>query len=113
MAEQPFTLAVPDTDLELLHKKLDLVRFPDELHGAGWDYGVPLADIKRLVTRWKDGFDWRAAEAGINRIPQYTQDIKVDGFSVLNIHYVHLKSTVKNAVPLLFLHGCMCPHTHF
>ena len=108
MAEQPFTVAVPDSDLELLHKKLDLVRLPDELDGAGWDYGAPLADIKRLVARWKDGFDWRAAEASINKIPQFTRDIEVDGFSTLNIHYVHQKSTVKNAVPLLFVHGCAC-----
>ena len=108
MAEQPFAVAVPDSDLELLHRKLDLVRLPDELDEAGWDYGAPLADIKRLVARWKDGFDWRAAEANINKIPQFTRDIKVDGFSTLNIHYVHQKSTVKNAVPLLFLHGCTC-----
>ncbi|EPS98629.1 hypothetical protein FOMPIDRAFT_1165054 [Fomitopsis schrenkii] len=105
MAEQPFTIAVPDSDLDLLHRKLDLVRFPDELDGAGWDYGAPLADIKRLVARWKDGFNWRAAEAGTNEIPHFTRDIKVDGFSALNIHYVHQKSVVKNAVPLLFLHG--------
>lgn len=108
MAEQPFTVAVPDSDLALLHRKLDLIRFPDEVDGAGWDYGVPLADIKRLVARWKDGFNWRAAEAGINKIPQFTQDIKIDGFAALSIHYVHQRSAAKNAIPLLFLHGCTC-----
>lgn len=106
MTEQSFRIAIPDSELDLLHKKLDLVRFPDELEGAGWDYGAPLADIKRLVARWKEGYDWRAAEASINEIPQFTRDIDVDGFGTLNIHYIHQTSTVKNAVPLLFIHGC-------
>ncbi|KZT67062.1 alpha/beta-hydrolase [Daedalea quercina L-15889] len=105
MTEQPFRIAIPDSELDLLRKKLDLVRFPDELEGAGWDYGAPLADIKRLVARWKEGYDWRAAEASINEIPQFTRDIDVDGFGTLNIHYIHQTSTVKNAVPLLFIHG--------
>lgn len=104
--EQPFTLSVPDADLNFLRKKLELVRLPDELDGAGWDYGVPLADIKRLVAHWKDGFDWRKAEAEINKLPMFTRDIEVEGFGTLNIHYVHQKSEVKNAIPLLFVHGC-------
>ncbi|KAL1950116.1 hypothetical protein VTO73DRAFT_5239 [Trametes versicolor] len=103
--EAPFTLAVPDAELALLHKKLELVRLPDELDGAGWDYGVPLADIRRLVARWQDDFDWRKAEAGINQLPMFTRDIEVDGFGTLNIHYVHQKSEVKNSIPLLFVHG--------
>ncbi|KAI0775497.1 alpha/beta-hydrolase [Trametes elegans] len=103
--EQPFTLAVPDADLELLRTKLASVRFPDELEGAAWDYGAPLADIQRLVTHWKNSFDWRKAEAAINTLPMFTHDIEVDGFGTLNIHYVHQKSAVKNAVPLLFVHG--------
>ncbi|KZT09096.1 alpha/beta-hydrolase [Laetiporus sulphureus 93-53] len=102
---QPFTIAVPDSELELLHKKLDLVRLPDELDGAGWDYGAPLEDIRRLVARWKDGYDWRKAEEGINQIPQFTRNIIVDGFGTLNIHYAHQKSSTENAIPLLFIHG--------
>lgn len=104
--EQPFTLSVSDADLELLYKKLQLARFPDELEGAGWDYGAPLADIKRLVAHWKDKFDWRKSEAEINKLPMFTRDIEIEGFGTLNIHYLHQKSEVKNAIPLLFVHGC-------
>lgn len=107
--EQPFTLTIPDAELELLHKKLELTRFPDELEGAGWDYGVPLAHVKRLVARWTDGFDWRASEAAINTVPQFTRDINVEGFGTLNIHYVHQKSDLDSAIPLLFVHGCKYP----
>ena len=108
MSEQPFTLAVPDADIEFLRKKLAVSRIPDELEDANWDYGAPLEDIKRLVAKWQNSFDWRKSEAEINAIPQFTRDIEVDGFGKLNICYIHQKSEVKNAVPLLFVHGCAC-----
>jgi hypothetical protein len=65
---KPFKVDVPDSALEDLHTRLSLTRFPDELDEAGLDYGAPLADIKRLVARWKDGYDWRAAEKEINKV---------------------------------------------
>ncbi|KAI0078234.1 alpha/beta-hydrolase [Panus rudis PR-1116 ss-1] len=105
MTKQPFTLHVPDSELEYLKKKLEVSRFPDELEGAGWNYGAPLNDVKRLVARWKDGFDWRASEAHINTLPQFTRDIEVEGHGTLNIHYVHKKSKLESAIPLLFVHG--------
>lgn len=113
---QPFTLAIPDADLDLLHKKLDLTRLPDELDDAGWTYGAPLADVRRLVARWKDGYNWRTHEAEINEtLQQFTRDIQVEGFETLNVHYVHQRSKVDGAVPLLFVHGCalrLCYNSH-
>jgi len=104
---QPFRISVPDEDIDILKRKLALTKFPDELEDAGWQYGVPLADVKRLVARWKDGYDWREHEAHINeQLPQYTTNIAVDGFETLSIHYVHKESAVQNAIPLLFVHGC-------
>ncbi|KAI1794412.1 epoxide hydrolase [Ganoderma leucocontextum] len=103
--EKPFNLAIPDADIEHLQRALELARFPDELDGAGWDYGAPLADVKRLVAHWKSGFDWRKAEVEINKLPMSTRDIEVDGFGTLNVHYVHQVSDVKGAIPLLFVHG--------
>jgi hypothetical protein len=106
--EVPFEISVPDDKIAQLKAKLDTVTFPDELEDAGWSYGVPLADIKRLVARWKNGFDWRAQEKMLNELPQFTRDIDVDGFGTLNIHYVHQKSQAVYAIPLLFVHGCEC-----
>lgn len=106
--ETPFTISVPEEKLENLRKKLELVDFPDELNDAGWDYGAPLQDIQRLVNHWKTGFDWRAQEKKLNEdLPaQFTRDIKVEGFGLLNIHYVHMPSKTAGAIPLLFCHGC-------
>jgi len=104
-SECPFKISVPDHALALLHRKLSDARFPDEVDDAGWDYGVPLSDVKRLVNKWKEGYDWRDHERELNKLPMFTRDIEVEGFGTLNIHYVHQRSEVLNAIPLLFVHG--------
>ncbi|KAK0446994.1 Alpha/Beta hydrolase protein [Desarmillaria tabescens] len=104
--ETSFKISIPEDKLKLLQQKLALVTFPDELEDSGTKYGMPLKDIKCLVTRWKDGFDWHAQEAALNaELPQFTCDIEIEGFGLLNIHYVHKKSEVEDAGLLLFVHG--------
>ncbi|KAG1742387.1 Alpha/Beta hydrolase protein [Suillus paluster] len=105
-SESPFQINVPDEKLATLHAKLELATFPDELEDAGWKYGAPLADIKRLTERWRNEYDWRKHEKELNQeLPMFTRDIDVDGFGTLNIHYVHKKSEAVDAIPLLFCHG--------
>ncbi|KAG6830679.1 hypothetical protein H0H87_007410 [Tephrocybe sp. NHM501043] len=104
--EVPFYIAIPDSELSLLQQKLALAVFPDELEDAGVAYGAALPDIQRLVHFWKNGYDWRKHEAALNEeLPQFTRDIDVEGFGPINIHYVHKRSTVEQAIPLLFVHG--------
>ncbi|KZT23429.1 alpha/beta-hydrolase [Neolentinus lepideus HHB14362 ss-1] len=103
--ETTFRISVPDSELSLLQQKLELARLPDELDEAGWDYGVPLADIQRLLARWRNGYDWRKYEKELNELPHFTRDVEVDGFGALNVHYLHRRSKVEGAVPLLFVHG--------
>ena len=103
----PFKINIPDEELILLKNKLQLTRLPDELDDAGQDYGAPLSDIRRLVSRWVDGYDWRKHENALNDEPsQSTRDVQVDGHGSLNIHYIHKQSEVKSTIPLLFVHGC-------
>ncbi len=102
----PYEINVPDGRLRKLRAKLEVAEFPDELDGAGWNYGAPLADVKRLTAYWKDQFDWKKQEKGINKLPNFQTKVNVDGFDALNVHFVHQKSDVSNAIPLLFVHGC-------
>ena len=110
--EQPFQIAITEEALSLLKRKLDDTRFPDEINDAEWAYGAPLADIRRLVERWRDGYDWRAHERELNLLPMFTRPVEVQEFGELNVHYVHQRSSVKGAIPLLFVHGCKSPLFH-
>ncbi|KAG5635447.1 hypothetical protein H0H81_011224 [Sphagnurus paluster] len=102
--ESVFRIAVPDSKLVLLQKKLDISTLPDELEDAGMAYGAALPDMQRLVTRWRTGYDWRKHEAELNaELPQFTRDIHIQGFGLMNIHYVHKKSRLESAIPLFSL----------
>ncbi|GAB3576701.1 epoxide hydrolase [Amycolatopsis endophytica] len=100
MTEKPFRIDTPQAALDDLAARLDRVRWPDELPGAGWDYGIPLARVQELARRWRDGFDWRAQESALNALPQFTDEI--DGQTV---HYVHVRSSSADALPLVLTHG--------
>jgi pimeloyl-ACP methyl ester carboxylesterase len=96
----PFRIQVPDHVLADLRERLARTRFPGEIVGSGWDYGTNLAYLKELVRYWHDSFDWRAAERRLNQFDQFTT--RIDG---LDIHFIHQRSRVANALPLAVTHG--------
>ena len=104
--EQPFQIAIAEEELSLLKRKLDDTRWPDEVNDADWAYGAPLADLRRLTERWRNGYDWRVHERELNALSMFTRPIDVEGFGELRVHYVHQRSSVQGAIPLLFVHGC-------
>ena len=62
--------------------------------------GVQLATVQALARYWTTDHDWRAFEAKLNALPQYTTDI--DG---VEIHFIHVRSQHENALPLIMTHG--------
>ncbi len=83
MTVQPFKVEIPDSVLDDLKARLERTRWPDELPGAGWDYGSNLDYVKELVEYWRTKFDWRAQEHLINSFSHFKTE--VDG---LDIHYI-------------------------
>jgi len=96
----PFRVDIPQSQLDDLHTRLDLTRWPDELPGVGWDHGVPLGYLKELAGYWRHRYDWRRQERLLNTFPQYTTEI--DG---QNVHFLHVRSPRQNALPLILTHG--------
>jgi Epoxide hydrolase N terminus len=88
----PFRIDVPQADLDELHHRLARTRWPGELPGAGWAYGVSEPYLRELAEYWRTGFDWRAQEARLNAFPQFTTTI--DG---QRVHFLHVRSP--NPVP--------------
>jgi pimeloyl-ACP methyl ester carboxylesterase len=96
----PFTADIPQSELDDLRARLDLVRWPDAETCDGWDQGLPLSYAKELVAYWRNEYDWRRFEARLNAWPQFTTDI--DG---VNIHFLHCRSPHEEALPLIISHG--------
>jgi microsomal epoxide hydrolase len=95
-----FICAVHDEAVADLHRRIDAARWPDELDGAGWDYGTPLGFLREVANHWRHRFDWRAAEARINAFDQY--QLAIDEFDT---HFIHQRSAHVGATPLLMTHG--------
>jgi pimeloyl-ACP methyl ester carboxylesterase len=97
---RPFHIDVPQADLDDLQDRLARTRWPDELPGVGWAYGVPLGYLEELAEYWRTSYDWRKHEAVLNEYPQFTTTI--DG---ANVHFLHVRSPEPNALPLIITHG--------
>lgn len=97
---EEFRIAIPDAELEQLHRRLAATRWPSQGPGTGWNRGVPLDYLTGLVAEWRDHYDWRDHEARLNRLPQFTTVI--DG---QRVHFLHLRSKVPGALPLILTHG--------
>jgi pimeloyl-ACP methyl ester carboxylesterase len=97
---RPFSIDIPQPDLDDLRDRLSRARWPEELPGVGWRYGVPISYVKELADYWRTSYDWRKQESLLNAFPQFTMTI--DG---QNVHFLHVRSPEPNALPLILTHG--------
>ena len=97
---KPFTLAVPESEIADLHRRIDHTRWPERETVNDWSQGVPLAALRDFVDHWRHGYDWRACETWLNSAGQFITEI--DG---LDIHFLHVCSKHPHATPLVLTHG--------
>jgi len=100
MTPEPFRIAIPQADLDDLHRRLDNTRWAADFGNEDWHYGVEAGWLREMVHYWRHEFDWRAQEAAINAFPHYR--IELEG---VPIHFVHVRGKGPKPVPLLLTHG--------
>ena len=96
---RPFEISVPDAVLADLRVRLAATRFPDQV-GDPWVYGTDIDYLRQLVDYWRDEYDWRAQERGLNALDHYKT--RIDG---LDIHFIHQRSPEPDALPIVITHG--------
>jgi pimeloyl-ACP methyl ester carboxylesterase len=97
---RPFRIEIPQAELDDLEARLAAARWPAAPAVDDWSRGVPVSYLKELAGYWADGYDWRAAEAALNEIPQFTTEINGQ-----RIHFFHQRSASPDALPLILTHG--------
>jgi pimeloyl-ACP methyl ester carboxylesterase len=97
---RPFEFRAPDEDLADLQRRVAAARWPTRELVADRSQGVQLATIQELARYWTTGYDWRACEARLNALPQFTT--RIDG---QDVHFIHVTSRHQNALPLIITHG--------
>ncbi len=100
-----FRVEIPEAQLVDLRSRLAMTRWPEAATVGGWTQGVPLDYAQELCAYWADGYDWRRCEAELNAIPQFVTGLDGGGDDSLDIHFLHVRSSDVNAVPLLLTHG--------
>jgi pimeloyl-ACP methyl ester carboxylesterase len=90
----------PEKDLVDLKRRILATRWPEKEPVNDQSQGVPTETMKALAKYWATEYDWRKVEAKLNALPQFITEI--DG---LNIHFVHVRSKHKNAMPIIITHG--------
>jgi hypothetical protein len=92
----PFKVAVPQSAVDDLRRRLSTARLPERETVSDWSQGVPLDKANTLIAYWRDHYDWRRFERRINAIPQFRTEI--DG---LGFHFIHVRSKHPGALPMI------------
>ena len=99
-AARPFRIEVPQDEIDELRRRINATRWPTRELVTDRSQGVQLAAIQDLARYWTTEYDWRRCEARLNALPQFKTEI--DG---LDIHFIHVESAHKDALPLIMTHG--------
>jgi pimeloyl-ACP methyl ester carboxylesterase len=99
-AIRPFKVNFPDSDLAELRIRIEATKWPEKETVPDATQGVQLATMQALAKYWATEYDWRKIEAKLNALPNFIT--KIDG---LDIHFIHVRSKHKNALPLIVTHG--------
>jgi pimeloyl-ACP methyl ester carboxylesterase len=96
----PFKVGFPEAELTELRKRVTATRWPDRETVADDSQGAPLAMMQDLARHWATDYDWHPCETALNALPNFVTEI--DG---LDIHFIHVRSSRENALPLIVTHG--------
>ncbi len=99
-AIRPFRVHFPDEALTDIKRRIAATRWPEREIVADQSQGVQLATVQKLARYWATDYDWRKVEARLNALPQFVTNI--DG---VDIHFIHVRSKEKNALPIIVTHG--------
>jgi hypothetical protein len=98
---RPFTVpTVPQAALDDLRRRIAATRWPEKETVADQTQGVQLATMQKLASYWGKDYDWRTCETKLKALPNFITTI--DG---LDIHFIHVRSKEKNALPMIITHG--------
>jgi pimeloyl-ACP methyl ester carboxylesterase len=97
---RPFHTYAADEAIADMRRRVRDTHWPDQEIVNDESQGVRLATMQKLAQYWATDYDWRKCEAKLNALPQFTTNI----FGV-DIHYIHVRSKEKNAMPVIITHG--------
>ena len=99
-AIRPFHFTASKEALADMRRRIAATKWPEKETVGDETQGVQFATMQKLAKYWATDYDWRKCEARLNALPQFVTTI--DG---LDIHFIHVRSKEKNALPMIITHG--------
>jgi epoxide hydrolase len=97
---RPFRIDIPQAKIDRILARVRDAEWPDRLDAPDLRYGVSWDYMKALAKYWIEQYDWRKAEASLNRYPQFLARI-----GDYDIHFYHVKGRGPKPMPLILTHG--------
>ncbi len=99
-AARPFNVDIPQSVINRILTRVKNTRLPDRLPASDWRYGANWDYMKSLAEYWVSQFDWKKAQANLNRYPQFVARVQD-----YDIHFYHVKGDGPKPLPLILTHG--------
>ena len=100
VAVRPFQVGFPRADLTELRRRVAATRWPEHETVSDDSQGVPLDLVQDLAHYWTTDYDWSKCEENLNALPNFVTEI-----DELDIHFIHVRSSHTDALPLIITHG--------
>jgi pimeloyl-ACP methyl ester carboxylesterase len=97
---EPFTVHFKEEAIDDLRRRIAEPRWPSKELVGDRSQGVQLAAAQALARYWSTEYNFGRVAERLNALPQFKTEL--DG---LNIHFIHVRSPHKNALPLVMTHG--------
>jgi pimeloyl-ACP methyl ester carboxylesterase len=100
MPVEPFSIPYSGAAIDDLRARLARTRWPDEIPGAAWEYGISLDFIQDICRYWHDEFDWKHQVDELARLHHFRCEMQGIG-----IHFIHERGKGPRPLPLILTHG--------
>jgi len=96
----PFVLPFSQPAVDDLRDRLARTRWPDEIPGTAWEYGISLEFLQDICRYWQDHFDWKTQIDQLSHLHHFRFESANGG-----IHFIHERGKGPNPLPLILTHG--------
>ncbi|XP_028843993.1 epoxide hydrolase 1-like [Denticeps clupeoides] len=99
----PFKVETSEDEINDLHRRIDQMRYTEPLEDCGFQYGFNSNYLQKVVSYWRNQFDWKKQVAKLNEYPHFKTNIEG-----LDVHFVHVRAPHRpgqKVLPLMLVHG--------
>jgi pimeloyl-ACP methyl ester carboxylesterase len=100
MGIEPFSIPFSQPAVDDLRDRLRRTRWPDEISGANWEYGVDLSFLQQICEYWSERFDWKAQVERFSTFHHYRYSSENP-----RIHFIHERGKGPAPIPMILTHG--------